>query len=356
MGLQTSGQISLSQVNSELGNSASAQISLGGSAVRGLFGRASGSVSMSHGYGASNGTWLGSRGLFAGGAASGGMWWQPPTYMTAIHYITIASASNSSSFGNLSQARSSMSGASDGSRGVFSGGNNGGATSLMDYVTVASTGNASSFGNHIESFTNSGACSNGARGVFAQSVGAGGGGMMGPPPAAAIMEYITIASTGNATSFGTTILSDSSGGSGCSDGTRGLLAGSGLQYITIASTGNATNFGNAQGSNTQYTAAISGGSRGVMARAVYSGPSLIDYVNISSTGNATRFGDLISYRQGQSAVSNDVRGVFGPGDSSNGYVQIFMDYITIASTGNAVLFGHYSPTSSMVATGGLSGA
>lgn len=54
MALPSSGQISLNQVNVELGNSGTAQISMNSSAVRGLFGKASGQIAMSDGYGKAN--------------------------------------------------------------------------------------------------------------------------------------------------------------------------------------------------------------------------------------------------------------------------------------------------------------
>lgn len=55
MTLQASGLISLSQVNTELGNSSTAPISLNNLAVRTLAGKASGTISMSDLYGKTNG-------------------------------------------------------------------------------------------------------------------------------------------------------------------------------------------------------------------------------------------------------------------------------------------------------------
>lgn len=54
MALPSSGSISLSQVNTELGRVATFQISMDETAVRSLFGVASGSIAMSNGYGKSN--------------------------------------------------------------------------------------------------------------------------------------------------------------------------------------------------------------------------------------------------------------------------------------------------------------
>ena len=47
MALPASGAISLNQVNIELGNAETAQISLNDAVVRALFGKASGAISMS---------------------------------------------------------------------------------------------------------------------------------------------------------------------------------------------------------------------------------------------------------------------------------------------------------------------
>mgnify|MGYP003625381026 CR=1 FL=1 len=68
MALPSSGQITLNQVNVELGLSGTAQIGLGDSAVRGLFGIASGEIEMSDGYGKSSETTLTSAGNVNGQA------------------------------------------------------------------------------------------------------------------------------------------------------------------------------------------------------------------------------------------------------------------------------------------------
>ena len=62
----------------------------------------------------------------------------------------------------------------------------------MDYVTIASTGNATDFGDLAFAFREATACSNNSRGIFAGDR---------PTPLDTI-EYITIDTTGNSTDFG----------------------------------------------------------------------------------------------------------------------------------------------------------
>ena len=74
-----------------------------------------------------------------------------------------------------------------------------------------------------------------------------------------IIEFITIATTGNATDFGDL----TSGGyymSSCANGIRGVIGGgsfNALDYVTIQTTGNASTFGNLSVGRAE-TAATSG--------------------------------------------------------------------------------------------------
>ena len=138
---------------------------------------------------------------------------------------------------------------------------------------------------------------------------------------------------------------------GLNSPTRGIFAGGAspsaslntIEYITIASTGDATNFGDL----TQ--ARRASGSANSSTRGVFTGghdPSnkynTIDYITIASTGDATDFGDLSATRgyvsKGQACTVT--RGLVG-GGSEPGAVNT-IQYITIASTGNAVDFGDIS--------------
>jgi hypothetical protein len=226
-------------------------------------------------------------------------------------------------------------------RGVFGSGG-GEANKTMDYITIATTGNATDFGDMVSNTTYHQGCGKGIRGVF-------GGGHDGAYTDS--MDYITIASPGNAIDFGN--LSVNRGGLGaCADATRGIFSlgynGSGLNtidYITIATTGNATDFGDAVLTRWN-TTSCSDATRGVNIGGSTSGgvSNVIDYITIQTTGNATDFGDMVVARATASACSDATRGV-AAGGAENGspYRTNYIDYITIASTSNASDFGDLSP-------------
>ena len=254
------------------------------------------------------------RGLFAGGQAG-------PLFLNTIDYITIASEGNAIDFGdlNISARRRSGGGCSSSTRGLFAGGYTGtpAVTSFnnIDYVTIATIGNAFDFGDLSVTRSFIGAVSSPTRGVFA-------GGFSQPSPTNigwTIIEFVTISSTGNAINFGN-LLDLSFGKSGVSNGTRGIFAGgtnpssimfNTIEYITIASTGNSQDFGDLSIARTYP------GSTSSIVRGVWGGGNTptdlntIDYITINTSGNAIDFGDLTSARSTISACSDSHGGLGG---------------------------------------------
>jgi hypothetical protein len=129
----------------------------------------------------------GTRGVFGGG--------QTPTNVNTIQYITMSTQGNTTDFGDLTVARGSLGGFSSDTRGVW--GNGAPASNVIDYITIASTGNATDFGDSTQARYGSAACASNTRGVM-------GGGAINPGSVTHynIMDYVTIASTSNATDFG----------------------------------------------------------------------------------------------------------------------------------------------------------
>jgi hypothetical protein len=102
--------------------------------------------------------------------------------------------------------------------------------------------------------------------------------------------------------------------------TRGIMGGGNtttdtIDYITIASTGNATDFGNLTVARGNGVKGDSNGTRGVFGGGLSgSNKNEIDYITIANIGNATDFGDLTVARREFAAVSNDTRLVWGGGN------------------------------------------
>ena len=150
--------------------------------------------------------------VHAGGSYYGG---SPQTTRcrNIIDYWSIASTGNATDFGDLSTARDLRATISNGVRSVMGGGQNApadqGAVSatkenIIEYVTIASTGNVTDFGNLTVARSNNGGTSSSTRGVFM-----GGNDGSGSN----VIDYITIASTSNATDFGDLTVVKQAGGS-----------------------------------------------------------------------------------------------------------------------------------------------
>ena len=232
--------------------------------------------------------------------------------------------------------------ATGGARGVWAGGWQSPATpntsNVMDYITISTTGNAIDFGDLTTGKYGLGGCGSTTRGLW-------GGGRTDPSPSTSfnIIDFITIASTGNTQDFGDLNIV-SSYRAGCSSSTRGLFSGgytptivSDIEYVTIAQQGNAVDFGDLV-TAVRFPGACSSATRGIIAGGET--PTIINTINfvtISTLGNAADFGDLITARRTFNGCSNSVRGIFAGGRTPT-FVNV-IDYITMAALGNAVDFG-----------------
>ena len=215
-------------------------------------------------------------------------------------------------------------------RGIFAGGT---STDIIEYITIATLGNATDFGDLSANRAIPAGVSSETRGLI------GGGSTSGTTNS---IEYVTIATLGDATDFGDLSVARNNL-AGASDITTGVFAGGDtgsdsnvIDYVTIATTGNATDFGDL----TQARRGICG--LGNDTRGVFGGGAMalntIDYITIASTGNATDFGDLSAGRRSASTVASATRGCFGGG--STGSNSDVIDYITIATGSNATDFGN----------------
>ena len=178
-----------------------------------------------------------------------GVWGGYYPAANVIQYVTIASTGNSSDFGDLTSARYDAVGASSPTRGVFIGGS---GSDVIDYITIASTGDATDFGDLTHACNSGTGGGNGVRAIIAGGFRNPGGGTAGTN----IVEYITIATTGNATDFGDLTEARYGMAAVCSKTRLCTFAGLdasdnyeiNIDYFTVASTGNASDFGDATAS------------------------------------------------------------------------------------------------------------
>ena len=187
----------------------------------------------------------------------------PSGIFNVMHYITIASTGNSLDFGDTSTGNGRTMGASSPTRGIIFWGNSGGPAynyvNNIEYITTSTLGNSADFGDKIQSQTHGGSFSNAIRAVI--------GGGVGSVPSGTItntIQFITMATLGDAQDFGDLTYSSRIMGSASSP-TRGLFAG-GLNPSGVLNT--------------------------------------ISYVQIMTTGDSIDFGDLTSTSYGVSGLSN----------------------------------------------------
>jgi len=236
------------------------------------------------------------RGVFAMGGQS-----SPGTKQNVIDFVTIATTGNAIDFGDRTVTLNGPGGLSNDTRGIFAGGGQPNPQSdVIDFITIATAGNATNFGDMTSANKNAAGLASPTRGILAH----------GGDPITNVIDKITIASQGtDASDFGDTT-NAAEGYLACASNTRGIFVGGNvspsgnvntIQFITIASEGNATDFGDI-GSNrvtAQSGAGTSNNLRGVTMGG-FNNPNqystTMEFVNIATTGNSNDFGFLTSSR------------------------------------------------------------
>jgi hypothetical protein len=277
-----------------------------------------------------------------------------------IDYINIQSQGNSIRFGSLTANRYTLGAGANSVRCLFTGGYVEGNSpdtdvNIIEFVTIATEGNATDFGDRTQVGRLPACASNDTRCVMASAkTGAGN---------QDTIDFVEFATTGNATGFGDLTSARASMCMSCNSTTRGIFSGgyqpspvsaaiNTIEFITFASISNATDFGDLTSAARNSTGGTASSStRGLIGLGFVSPARVntIDFVTIASQGNAADFGDLTLVRNNYGSLSNSTRGVFLGGNDP--YTNT-IDFVLIASTGDATEFGDVSVTQSGLGAAG----
>ena len=229
-----------------------------------------------------------------------------------------------------------------GTRGVWAGGEEPSKSNRIQFVNVDTTGDTSDFGDANNNLTSHKAVSSRTRGLIA-------GHFVGPQPTqySNVIDFVTIATTGNALDYGDLAVFTGGQRAACSSATRGLVLGgmyqgvhnNTIEYMTIAQTGNSIDFGDLTSINVG-PSGLSSQTRGLcfFGNTTPARSNGIDFVTISTLGNAADFGDSTTVGNHRGTAANAVRGVTTGGQTDSGVINV-IQFVTIATLGNAVDFG-----------------
>ena len=268
-----------------------------------------GNLTQSHGNGSSQGGCASrTRGIWLSGQLG-----TSPNYSNIIQFVTFSSTGNASDFGDINSARAAVGNLSNQTRAMCFGGSlsDGSKPTQIDAVTIASEGNAFDFGDMSTYVGNTANLASSTRGIMA-------GGTVSPTRVNTI-QFVTITTSGNTVDFGDLVDHGDGASSllyngiGYSNSTRGIIHGGRdvngnmnnlIQFITIATTGNSSDFGDTAVS-AMHQMGGSSPTRGVVG-AGYN-PSVtnaMEFVNIMSLGNASDFGDCTARDEVLGGCSN----------------------------------------------------
>ena len=265
-----------------------------------------------------------------------------------IDYVNIQSQGNSIKFGDLTVNRYTMGAGANAIRGLFTGGYQEGLSpdtdvNTIEFITIATEGNATDFGDRTQVGRVPACASNDIRCVMASA--------FTPSGYQNTIDFVTIMTTGNAADFGDLSSARAGMSMSCNSTTRGIFSGgyapspltarvNTMEYITFATTGNVTDFGDLTDDSQDSTGGTASSSTRGLIGLAYVAPTrsnAVDFCTIATTGNASDFGDLTAAKQSYGSCSNSTRGLFFGGQTPT-YINN-IDMVIISTTGDATDFG-----------------
>ena len=229
------------------------------------------------------------------------------SYSANVDKITIASQGNATNTIDLTQSIYNGAAIASSTRGIRAGGADGsGETNTIDYMTFGNDQNFVDFGDLHDDRQSCGGCSSPTRGIIMGGFDA--------PARINYIDYITISTLGNSANFGDLLATRSPNQGVMSNAVRGLAFGGGapgpvagdtntIEFITIATLGNAMDFGDVTGTGGD-RAGCSSTTRAICALGASNSDTTVNYVQIMSTGNSIDFGDLNQGTYEAGALSN----------------------------------------------------
>ena len=265
------------------------------------------------------------RGFICGGNVPGGK-------TNGIQAINFATLATDTAFGDITSSRGGPAGAASRTRGIVAGGGEPSRVNKIDFFSMAtrfSGISASDFGDLTQGrSTDGGGLSSETRAVFAGGT---------TPSNVNTIDFITIASTGDAKDFGDLIGTANQVG-GVASPTRGIFfrPNTNLDFVTIATLGDAQDFGDLASN-----ASACGNGYGNSIRGEFSGgndpsPATARQSFIFATkGIASKFGDLLVTRDNHMAASSPTRCIIAGGTVS-GAPSNQIEYVNPTTSGSAV--------------------
>ena len=263
-----------------------------------------------------------------------------PNTLQPYQYLNITTRGRSEYFGESTNSNYiSCNACGDGIRGLW-GGNISVNTDVIEYITMASEGNAIDFGNLFQGRDSGCSTSSSTRGLWA------GGINRSPLSGSNVIDYVEIQTLGNALDFGDLFFTATECNGVVSSGIRGFFQGggypsihNGIDMITIASKGDAIDFGDLSIS-ASYKGGFSSQVRAVIGGGMHIYPATPtdqqDTYIMASAGTVTNFGNLTVARHSPMGASTHVRGIYAGGSAPNDNTALaVVDSVIIASDGTA---------------------